>query len=243
MRPRRLGGIVMLLVLSGCAQPSLNDADAADAVKGIPGVLGARSDCSNPLGGEPDCTLVVDVLPDLSAAKIRKVVDKSWPSLVDDVYNLRIVSDGVSVSMNVGRREVNEIGVDTLLTMRGLEHVTEGSIEIRGSGVNRVEAVTDSFDAGLEIATALRSDEFLDVNVTGDALQLATANGFPTAEFAFARQVPKAVKGVVSKVRIEPGSVIVYCTGEAAQQEAKKVVPGLPGYARAGLVEVFQDAP
>ncbi len=231
----------MLLVLCACDQPSLDDSDADDAVKDIPGVVRAASDCRNPLDSGPSCTLVVTVEADLDAKKILTVINQAEPALVDDVHDIRIVSGDVSLTLNRGRFDVEKISVSTFVTMRGLEHVVSGTIDVRGSGAFVVEAVTDSFDAGLDIATALRRDDVPDVTVTGAGLQLQAATGLPDAEFAFARHIPKAVDGV-SLVLVQPGHVVAYCSGAKVQAAAKAKVPSLPGYADVAKVDVFQDA-
>jgi hypothetical protein len=232
----------MLLALSACDQPSLDDADAHDAVKDIPGVVRAGSDCSNPLESGPSCTLVVTVEPDLDAQKIRDVIDRAKPALVGDVHNVRIVSDDVSLTLNRERFDVAKTGVNTFVTMRGLDHISGGTIVVRASGALVIEALTDSFDAGLDIATALRSDDVQDVTVSGAGLQLQAATGLPEAEFAFARHIPKAVDGV-SLVLVQPGHVVAYCSGKQVQDAALAEVPHLPGYADVAKVDVFQDAP
>lgn len=233
---------LVLSALAGCDQPSLHDADAQEAVKDIPGVVGATAECSNPIESGPSCVLVVKIEPDLDAKKIMTIIDKAKPALVDDVDDIRIVTGEVSLTLAVARLDVMDLGVDELITMRDLDHVVGGHIDVRGSGSFVVEAETDSLDAGLDIATALRSDEIPHVTVTGAGLMLITESGLPTTEFAFARHVPRAVSGV-SLMRVAPGQVTAYCTGAEAQAAAKAKVPSLPGYSDIGVVDVFQDAP
>lgn len=242
MHRRWAVGALMLLALSACDQPSLDDSDAQEAVKDIPGVVRAESDCSNPVESGPSCTLVVTIEPDLDAKKIRHVLDRAEPALVDDVYDIRIVSDNVSLTLNRERFDLAKASVGTFVTMRGLEHIAGGTIVVRGSAASAIEAVTDSFDAGLDIATALRSDDVQDVTVSGARLQLQAVAGLPETEFAFARHIPKAVDGV-SLVLVKPGHVVAYCSGEKVQATAKAKVRSLPGYADVAKVEVFQDAP
>lgn len=242
MHRRWAAGALMLLALSACDQPSLDDSDANDAVKDIPGVVRAESDCSNPLESGPSCTLVVTVEPDLDDRKIRNVIDRAEPALVDDVHDIRIVSDDVSLTLHRERLDLAKTSVNTFVTMRGLDHIAGGTIVVRASGAFVIQAVTDSFDAGLDIATALRSDDVPDVTVSGAGLQLQAATGLPEAEFAFARHIPKAVEGV-SLVLVKPGHVVAYCSGEKVQATAKAKVPALPGYADVAKVDVFQDAP
>jgi hypothetical protein len=242
MSSRWVVATFMLLALAACDQPSLDDSDAQGAVKDIPGVVNAAADCSNPIESGPSCVLVVNVEPDLDAEKILTVIDKAKPALVGDVDDIRVVSDEISLTLNRERMDERELAVDELVTMRGLDHVASGTIDVRGSGDFRVEAVTDSLDAGLAIATALRSDETPDVTVTGAGLLLIAGAGLPESEFAFARLVPKAVAGV-SLMRVVLGEVTAYCTGSDAQAAVKAKIPSLPGYADVATVNVFQDAP
>lgn len=241
MNRRWLLSGAVLLALSACAQPSLDNADAAKALDDVAGVERAEADCSNPIEG-PSCTLVVHVSPTLDAPEIIAVIEAAMPSLVDDVFDLRIVSDEIAMTLDRGRLDARDVAVQELVAMRGIKHVIKGTIDVRGSGDTRVEAVTDSLDAGLVIATALRSDELPDVTVSGAGLLLIATAGLPAVEFEFARQVPKAFDGV-NLMRVVPGQVTAYCSSADVQAAVKAKIESLPGYDAVGKVDVFEDAP
>jgi hypothetical protein len=189
MRVRRLGvGVVVVMIaLSACSKAPIDDKKAGDAVHGLPGVERAAANCQHPLEGY-ECTLDVHVTAAATEEQIAKIVATAGHSLTDKVGEVRVLTGKLALVVAGVGLPARKLGAHALVTMRGLEHVTAGEIDFRSQGEARIDATTDSLDAGLDIVNALRTADLADVTVRGDGLQLTTNTGVPIKEFEFVQR-------------------------------------------------------